>query len=288
MYQDIMDFRLLEISGTSVTVGTVLTAIGLVLVAWILSRVLQRTVASAIRRRKLAKEGSLAALQRLTHYTVMFIGAAIALETVGVSLSALFAAGAIFAVGLGFAMQNIAQNFVSGVILLLEHTTKPGDIIQVNDTIVRVQKMGIRATIARTLDDEELIVPNSMLVQSSVKNHTLSDSNYRVRVSVGVTYASDMKLVRDTLERVARAMRGRLQEKEPVVLMTSFGSSSVDFEVSVWIDDPWGVRQAKSELHEGMWWALKGSGVTIAFPQLDVHLDEQVVESLRSRPATAA
>jgi small-conductance mechanosensitive channel len=248
---------------------------GALLASWLLQRVLERGLRAAR-----VREGTVAATRRLAHYAVLAAGLGVLLEVMGVDLTTLFAAGAIFAIGIGFAMQNIAQNFVSGVILLLERSIKPGDVLEVEGRFVRVQEMGIRATIARTLDEEEIIIPNSTIVQSAVKNYTLESSIYRLRATVGVVYASDMALVRRTLERVASEMPWRVREKDPLVLMTEFGDSAVMFEVSVWIDDPWRTRRAKSDLHEAIWWAFKREGIVIAFPQLDVHFDPRVVEKL--------
>jgi small-conductance mechanosensitive channel len=112
-------------------------------------------------------------------------------------------------------------------------------------------------------------------------NYTLRDSMYRLRCKVGVVYGSDMRVVREVLETTAREISWRIGDKDPVILLAEFGSSSVDWEVSVWMDDPWRVRRAKSELNEAIWWALKEAGITIAFPQLDLHFDEPVVEALR-------
>jgi small-conductance mechanosensitive channel len=97
---------------------------------------------------------------------------------------------------------------------------------------------------------------------------------------VGVVYWSDMALVRKTLETVAREIPWRLKSLDPRILLRQFGTSSVDFEVSVWVDDPWRVQQRLSELNEAIWWALQEAGITIAFPQVDVHLDEPVMRSL--------
>ncbi|MFH1844578.1 MAG: mechanosensitive ion channel domain-containing protein, partial [bacterium] len=180
---------------------------------------------------------------------------------------------------------NIVQNFVSGIILLAERTIKPGDVLQVDGRFVKVRHMGIRATIARTLDEEEIIVPNAAIVQGTVTNYTLQDSLYRLRATVGVVYGSDMKLVRETLETAARSQSWRYPAKDPVVFMTDFADSAVVWEVSVWIDDPWVMRRAKSDLNEAIWWALKEQGIVIAFPQVDVHLDEEVVRALRGRQA---
>jgi len=124
-------------------------------------------------------------------------------------------------------------------------------------------------------------------VQSPVKNFTLEDSFFRIRVAVGVTYDSDMRLVRTTLERTADAVAWRLPDRKPVVLMSDFADSSVDWEISVWSDDPWTARRAASELREGIWWAFEEAGIVIAFPQLDVHFDPPVQEALTQRPRLA-
>jgi small-conductance mechanosensitive channel len=280
LVQEVLEWRLFTLSGTPITVGTLMMAVILVLVSYALSRVFQRVITTTLERRRVTDRGTIHLARRLVHYIVMLVGMGVALDTLGIQLATLFAAGAIFAVGIGFAMQNIAQNFVSGVILLIERSIKPGDVLEVEKILVQVVRMGIRATLARTRDDEELIIPNSVLVQSTVKNYTLRDSLYRLRVSVGVVYGSDMALVFKTLKAVADRQDWRHREKEPLVLMTAFGDSSVDFEVSVWVDDPWFARQAISKLHEAIWWGLKEVGVTIAFPQLDVHFDPPVVESV--------
>ena len=109
----------------------------------------------------------------------------------------------------------------------------------------------------------------------------MKDSIYRLRCTVGVVYSADMRAVREVLEKTARDSSWRIKDREPVIHLVGFGSSSVDWEISVWIDDPWNVRRAKAALNESIWWALKEAGITIAFPQLDVHFDEPVVEALR-------
>jgi small-conductance mechanosensitive channel len=185
-------------------------------------------------------------------------------------------------------MQNIAENFVAGLILLGERTLKPGDIIDVEGAVVKVTRLGIRATVVRSRDDEDLIVPNSLLVKATVKNYTLKDSVYRLRTQVGVVYGSDMKQVRSILERVSREIPWRLGEFEPRIFMTEFGNHSVNWDISVWIADPWRALIRRSELNEAIWWSLKDEGIVIAFPQLDVHFDPTVVQSLRGLGPRAA
>lgn len=284
---NLLDLELFTIAGTTVTVATAVTVLLILGASLVISWVSQRALGKALRLRGVTREGNIRVGQRLLHYIILLVGLAVALDTLGINLSALFAAGAIAAIALGIAMQNLSQNFVSGVILLLERSIKPGDVLEVEGRFVRVERMGVRATIARTLDDEELIMPNSTLVQSNVKNYTLKDSIYRLRASVGVTYASDMALVRKTLEEVARAIPWRRSDPEPMVLMSEFGNSAVVYEISVWVEDPWQIRRLKSELHEAIWSAFKERGIVIAFPQLDLHLDAEINDTIRAlRPAS--
>lgn len=279
----ILNTRLFEISGQSVNLITIITFFIIVLVTWITSRVIRRAIERGFEKRAL-DPGTAAVTTRLTHYTVMAVGLAVALQNLGVNLGALFAAGAILGIALGFAMQNIVQNFVSGLILLVERTIKPGDVLEVEGRVVMVEKMGIRTSVARTRDEEELIVPNSLLVQSTVKNYTFRDSLYRLRARVGVEYGSDMKRVMEVLRAACMEIEWRFQGRDPAVFLTEFGTSSVNFEASVWTDDPWHSRRQHSELMQAIWWAIQDAGITIAFPQLDVHFDATVEEPLGRLP----
>ena len=282
---NILDLHLFTLAGTPVTVATLVTAFLIMLAAFGLSYMLQRALRRAIPARDTGRMANSEVVGRLLHYAILFVALGVAFDTVGVDLAALFAAGAIFAVGIGFAMQNIAQNFVSGVILLLDRSIQPADILEVEGRVVRVGTIGIRTTIVRTRDDEEMIVPNSVLVQSTVTNFTLNDHQYRLRARVGVIYGSDMRVVMDTLREAAGALAWRNQERDPRILLTEFGDSSVNFEVSVWVNQPWESQTLLSELHQTIWWSLKDVGVTIAFPQLDVHFDKDIGGALTQMAA---
>lgn len=251
--------------------------LGMLAVSWVLRAGLRR----ALRKGSIeAAGGDLGVADRLIHYGFILAGVAIALNMAGIKLGAVFAGGAVLAVGFGFAMQNIAQNFVSGIILLIERTIKPGDVLEIGGSIVKVMKMSIRATIVRTLDDEDIIVPNSTLVQSNVKNYTLEDNLYRVKVHVGVAYESDLKLVREVLEKATADVPWRDRNYPPRVLLTEFGASSIEFEASAWMHEPFNYRIASSDLREAIWWAFKRANITIAFPQVDVHFPQSVAENL--------
>lgn len=243
----------------------------------------ERALRRAFRARAQVDEGTVGVAGRLVYYVVAATGLAVALHTLGLNLSALFAAGAIFAVGLGFGLQNLVQNFISGIILLGERAIKPGDVLDVEGTMVKVEHLGLRSTVARTLDEETILIPNGTLVQTTVKNMTFRDRYFRLRTTVGVSYGSDLDLVFEVLSRAAVEHPERSQIREPTVFLLGFGSSSVDFEVSIWLEDPWRAKPNRSVLNHLIWNALKRAEVTIAFPQVDVHFDRQVVEAVGRR-----
>lgn len=260
------------IAGTPVSPMTIVAFALIVLVTFWLSRLAQRGTTRALEYRGVTDRGTIGLVSRIVSYVIVLLGLGMGLQTMGVNLGALLAASAFFAVALGFAMQNVAQNFVSGIILLTERTIKPGDVLQVNDRVVRVTRMGLRATVARSRDEEDLIVPNATLVQNTVTNFTLRDPTYRLRVAVGVAYESDLAQVQRVLLDVASSFPARLADRDPRVLLTDFADSSVTFEVLIWNDDPWTARTTQSELRLAIWSAFQREGIVIAYPQLDVHL----------------
>jgi len=276
----VLDSRLFDLGDKPVRISTVGIVLLVMAVSFQVSSLLQRALRRTLREQGVVTdEGGVAVSARLAHYVVVLLGLMVGLQTAGIDLSALFAAGAVFAVGLGFALQTLAQNFVAGIILIVEGAIKPGDVLEVQGELVRVWRLGVRSTVVRNLDDIEVIVPNALLVEG-VKNHTMTDRLVRVRVPVGVVYSSDMDHVLTSLQRAGEACPMRSSAKEPMVLWTGFGSSSVDFEVSVWTEDPFRVRQLKSELHKVIWRELKADSIVIAFPQLDLHLDPEVVRAI--------
>lgn len=286
--------ELFRIGETPVTVATLATSIALLIISTLVAKVGKRAIHQLLLRYKV-EERQAGTIASLLHYAMLVIGAATALQVSGIDLSALFAAGAFLAVGLGLALQSISQNFVSGIILLSERSIKPGDVLKMEGDLVRVADMGIRASIVRSRDGEEMIVPNSVLSQSAVRNLTLTDHVHRIRVGVGVAYDSDMEQVLRVLCEVAEShqhkllsARGRAQVggERGSAWMVGFGSSSVDFEVGVWSDSPWEMPLLRSELLLEIWRALKQEEIVIAYPQLDLHLDPGVVASMGRAPGS--
>jgi len=276
-----LEFHLIEFNEITLTPVTLLT-VGLVLVAssWA-SRAIQAGMGRSLRIQDDVDEGVIAALQRLVHYAVLTVGLIIGLQTAGIDLSAIIAASAVFAVGIGFGLQTIARNFVSGILLLIERTIKPGDILTVDGTVVRIREMGIRATIAQSLDDEDLIIPNSLLMENTVINHSLHSNVVRARAVVGVTYGADLDQVNKLLLQAARKVSSRVRKKEPTVLLLGFGGSSIDFEVSIWVRSAFQRPADLSALRLSIWRVFRDHDIEIPFTQIDLHLDPPVMDALR-------
>ncbi len=262
----------LEVAGARIGLDELLVFGAIVVVAYFASRVLQRVVDRWFELRRLGDRGVLQNTNRLIHYVAVTLGVAFGLHTIGINLGALFAAGAVLAVAIGFATQNLTQNFVSGVLLLAERSITEGDILNVEGSMVRVERLGARATVARTRDDEQLIIPNAALVQSTVTNFTLEDDLFRVRAAVGVSYDEDLDHVAEVLERVGLDIPDRSKVRDPIVLILEFAASAIVFELSVWSRDPWTTRATRSEMLLRIWRALRDEGITIAYPQLDLHV----------------
>ena len=254
-----------------------LTVVAILIATFWAARLVRRGTLRMLRRRMTSDEQAVIVYSSMAASLVAAVGVVIALKTTGLQLTGLFAAGGIFAVAIGFATQGLINNFVSGIVLRFEGAIKLGDVLEIGGRRVRIQKMMMRAMVARNLDEQDVVIPNSELAQSSVVNYTLRDRMYRLRTQVGVVYSSDMRRVRETLETAAREIPWRSSSRDPVVLLLRFGNSSVDFDVSVWIDDPWVVGDRRSDLNEALWWALADAGITIAFPQVDVHFDRNVI-----------
>jgi potassium-dependent mechanosensitive channel len=281
-----LNIEITQLSGAPVTPITIATVLVVVFGSWWISTLARDGIARVMLSRSIGDEGSIGAISRLVQYVVVGSGIAVGLQTMGLNLSAVLTAGAVFAVGIGLAMQHVAENFVSGVILLVERTIRPGDVLEVDGALVRVEYLGIRSTVARTLDDEEVIFPNSLLVQTQIKNLRLTDTLLRIRMQVGVTYDSDLKKTMAALERAALTLP-QVASRPPVILLTGFGSSSVDFDVSVWSQSPWDKMRVKSALGLAIWNALKEEGIVIAFPQLDLHVDDALVKAIHGKAPPA-
>jgi len=261
----------LSIGEFSLSLGAVLT---FVLIIWLsakLAALMEFVLGELLLPRMRLPQGAAHAVSRVGRYTVIFIGLLVAIKALGfdISQAAIVAGG--LGVGIGFGLQNVVSNFVSGLILLFERPIRVGDIIEVGTTSGQVTKIGMRATLVRTWPGSELVVPNSQLIASNVVNWTLQNDRRRLEIPVGVAYGTDPEVVAKLLVDIA-ARHPRVDAfPEPQCLFLGFGESSLDFQLRAWAEagEYFGIE---SELRFTITRALDEAGITIPFPQRDLHL----------------
>jgi len=278
---------------TSVTVGQISISAGTVLlfglVIWLsfkLSRFLRFVLAEEVFDRVELPQGVPGALSTLTHYIVLVIGFLIAVAAVGLDLTKFALIAGALGVGIGFGLQTVVNNFVSGLLLLFERPIRIGDKVQLGQMSGTVTTIGIRASTIRTWDGAEVIVPNGSLLESELVNWTLSDATRRIEVRVGVAYGTDPEEVLHLLEGAARSHSRVLASPEPQALFIGFGDSALDFSLRAWcrFED---MIEVASDLHVAVNRSLAEAGIEIPFPQRDLHLRTAVPGDLLRQPGEA-
>ncbi|RYD87569.1 MAG: mechanosensitive ion channel [Sphingomonadales bacterium] len=261
------DFRNLHIS-----LGAVLAFAFTLWAAAAISRFIRFLLREDIYQRFHVASGASYAASTLLHYVILLVGFFVAIAALGVDMTKFTVLAGALGVGIGFGLQNIINNFVSGIILLFERPVNVGDVVQVGTTTGTIQRIGIRASVIRIANASELIVPNSMLISEKVTNWTLTNLHRRIELPVGVEYGTDPTRVIELLTAVAA--RHPLAAKVPAAqtLMTGFGADSLNFEVRVWTNeyDQW--LQIQSDLAVAINDALVAEDIGIPFPQRDLHL----------------
>ncbi|MFO6430298.1 mechanosensitive ion channel family protein [Erythrobacter sp. W302b] len=202
----------------------------------------------------------------------------IGVDLLGIDLTALTVFSGAFGLAIGFGLQKTFGNLISGIILLMDKSIKPGDVIAVTDqagvqTFGQIRKIGIRAISVVTRDEREYLIPNENLMINQVENWSYSSRNVRIQVPVGVSYDTDMALAEELMLKAARNARRVLDTPPPTVWWGGFGDNSVDFTIHCWINDPEeGVGNVRSEVIKHLWALFKEHGVEIPYPQRDLRL----------------
>lgn len=219
-------------------------------------------------------KGSIQALQTLSGYLLWFLFGMGVLYLIGFSLGNIAVITGGLSVGVGFGLQNIIHNFVGGMILLFSRPIQPGDLIDHGGKYCRVRKVSVRNTVVETFDGKTIFIPNADLISKEFSNWNHKDRRMRLTVSVGVSYATDPNLVRDTLLAIAKTADRVLQTPKPLVIFKDFGPSCLEFSLKFWIKGP-GHLMTGSQLRYTIYETFKEKGIELAFPQLDVHLDRK-------------
>jgi potassium efflux system protein len=276
-----------QVREVEITIGEVL-AFGLIIAAsFLLAKIITLLLDEEFLPWLPLQRGIPYAISTLARYVVLLTGFTLALVAAGLDLSkATFLAGA-FGIGIGFGLQNIVNNFVSGLILLFERPVQVGDAIEVGTLLGEVTDIGIRASTIRTFQGAEVVVPNGDLISKEVVNWTLSDRQRRVEIQVGVAYGTDPEQVIGILLETAKAHPNVEEEPEPNVIFTGFGDSSLDFQLRCWVERFELGMKVASELRVAVNRALVDAGITIPFPQRDVNIRSEAGDPVPSTVDTA-
>ena len=269
------EFEITESEGKAITVKKVVIGLALLLFGYLLSRALAAVVAYKVLPRFGVSHAAASVLRSVMLYAMVVGLFFVSLDIVNVPLTFFAFFGGAAAIGLGFGSQNLLNNFISGLILLVERPIRVGDLVNVDGIDANVEHIGARSTRVRTGSNLEILVPNSKFLENNVTNWTLSDTRIRTSVSVGVAYGSPVAEVIERLKQVIREQDNVLLNPEPIVLFQDFGDSSLAFEVHFWVHMKRIMDGAKvrSSVRAAIDEDFRKAGIVIAFPQRDVHID---------------
>jgi len=212
-------------------------------------------------------------LTKLVRALLVLVAVLVVLPLVGIDLTALSVFGGALGVGLGFGLQKIASNYISGFIILLDRSVTIGDLVTIEKHTGRLSKMTARYVVVRALDGTEAIIPNETVITSAVINQSYTDRKVAISMSVQVSYDSDLDLAMRVLGDVAKRHARVLHDPPPAVLIKAFADSGIDLELAVWVDDPeQGKTNLRSDIYYGIWQEFKAHGIVIPYPQREVRL----------------
>jgi potassium efflux system protein len=261
-----------EIGQISITLSSILLFVLSIYVAFWLARTVRVILRDEVLPNMELPRGVGNSISSLSYYALVLIGLLVSLAAAGFETSQFAIIFGALSVGIGFGLQNVVNNFVSGLILMFERPIQPGDIVEVSGTSGKVRAIGMRATTLTTFEGADVIVPNGTLLSEKLINWTLSDMNRRIDVEVGVAYGSDPRRVMALLSEVALGTPGITPEPAPAIVLKGFGTSSLDFGIRAWTNDFGDWVTIRTEMTTRVYEALAKEGIEIPFPQQAVHL----------------
>lgn len=270
----------LMLGGQKRSLGLMMTGAIVFYCIFLGSWLLQDLIASGMFIGQHVEWGVRVSIARLINYFLLFAGLLLVIWILGFDFTKLVIVISALGVGIGFGLQSIVNNFISGLILLFERPIRVGDSLEINGMWVEVKKIGLRSTTVRSVEEADLIIPNAELVNNSVTNWTLSNRRVRVKIPVGVAYKSDVSLVMETLLLCSRQNRKVVETPAPQVLFISFGESALNFELRVWVANTDDRLEVCSDLHKEIDRRFREAKIEIAYPQRDIHLKSLNEEDL--------
>jgi small-conductance mechanosensitive channel len=285
-----LDYPLLKLGDSTISLWTLAYFLLLLALLFFFSSRLSNWLVQRVLVRTRLDLGARQAVGSITRYVTILVGLLVALETVGIDLTTLNVIAGAVGIGVGFGLQNIANNFISGLIILLERPIKLGDRIEVGSVDGNVTEIGARSTTVLTNDNISIIVPNSKFISDNVTNWSYADPRVRFHVPVGVAYNSDVRLVERLLLEVGRENTEVLPDPPPKIWFRGYDDSSLSFELLVWNRSLVHRKgQLISDLNFAIYDKFKEHGIEIPFPQRDLHIRSglQMFEKAGEEPDSA-
>ena len=260
---------------TRISVLTIFEVLLILVAIYAVATLLNRIVSHSIRRTSGLDATQQLLVRKLAGVAILIAAFFIGIDLTGIDLTALAVFSGAFGLAVGFGFQKTFGNLIAGIILLMDRSIKPGDVIAVGDTFGHVTKIGVRAVSVVTRDGKEHLIPNEILMTEPVENWSYSSRDVRVHIPVGVAYDCDLPLAQKLMVQAATESKRVLESPGPRVWLRAFGESSVDHEILVWVGDPEaGIGNVQSEILNRLWQLFKENGIDIPFPQRDLHVKD--------------
>lgn len=273
---------LINVGDYTLTTGGLLASVLVFVATFFVASLVSRGITRVARNRHASVAHQLYTVNRIVYYFLIILGVIGALSVLGLRLDKLIIIGGALGIGIGLGLQSIVNNFVSGIIILLEKSIKVGDFIELESGLMgEVQEIKLRSTLIRTADSVDILIPSSEFISGRLINWTLEENIRRFRIPFAVAYGSDKTLVRESVLKATNTVSYTLNDEEhkPVVWMSGFGDSSLNFTLGVWVD-PIAVKRPTQVTSDYVWAiddALREAGIEIPFPQRDLHLRSSAV-----------
>ena len=291
-----LDSWALSLGSFRVSLWDLLVILAIVMFCILLGKLGSRWARRFVRRTKRLDSTQELLAEKLLTIAIWAAAFFLAVDLLGIDLTALAVFSGAFGLAIGFGLQKTIGNLIAGIILLMDKSIKPGDVIAIADqagqsTFGQIRKIGVRAVSLVTRDQKEYLIPNENLMINQVENWSYSSRNVRVSVPVGVSYQADMELAERLMLEAAKSCQRVLASPPPVVWMKAFGDNAVQFAVQCWIQDPEeGVGNVQSAVLKQVWALFKENGIELPYPQRDLHLRgsaefERIMELLEAREA---
>jgi small-conductance mechanosensitive channel len=271
---EILNYPIIDSESINLTLKKILVFISIILLMRFFITLIEFVTHRSLRDKHWINNSTEYSFVKLISYGLYIIAIFIGIKAMGINISLLLGASAAILVGIGFGLQDIFRDFISGILILFEGNFKVGDIIEYNNIVARVTRIDLRTSRVITRDGNRILIPNSMLISNEITNWSISNPDTRFTIEVGVAYGSDVVLVKGVLLDCANDHHDVIRKNDTIVLFNEFADSSLNFKLMFWCSKTWDENQYKSEIRFAIDKAFRENNIRIPFPQRDLHVIE--------------